>query len=49
MIEPNLKKLAESFNCNKKICRDCYARLNKKSINCRKCNSKNLRLKKQLK
>ena len=30
MIEPNLKKLAESFLCEKKICRKCYTRLIKK-------------------
>lgn len=49
MIEPNLKELAEKNNCNKKICRRCYVRLSKNSKNCRKCGSKNLRLKKRLK
>ena len=49
MIDPNLKKLAESYNCDKKICRNCYVRLNKTSKICRKCGSKNLRLKKILK
>lgn len=49
MIEPNLKKLAESFLCEKKICRKCYARINKKALNCRKCASSDLRLKKKLK
>lgn len=49
MIDPNLKKLAQGYNCDKKICRKCYVRLNKTSKNCRKCGSKNLRLKKILK
>lgn len=49
MIDLNLKKLAQSFNCDKKICRKCYVRLNKISKNCRKCGSANLRLKKILK
>ncbi len=48
MIEPNLKVLAEKYNSNKKICRKCYARLNKDFKNCRKCGSTNLRLKKKL-
>jgi len=49
MIDPNLKKLAEKYNCKKKICRICYARLNIIALNCRKCKSTNLRLKKILK
>ena len=49
MIEPNSRKLAEKYLCDKKICRRCYARLNKRAINCRKCSSTNLRLKKKLK
>ena len=49
MIEPNLKILAESFSSKKKICRRCYARLNIKSSNCRKCKSSDLRLKKKIK
>jgi len=49
MIEPNLKKLAENFNCNKLICRKCYTRLNKSATHCRKCSSKDLRIKKKLK
>ena len=49
MIEPNLKKLAEKYNCDKIICRKCYARLNKRAYNCRKCSSVDLRLKKKLK
>ena len=46
MIEPNLKSLAESFLCQKKICRKCYARLYKNATNCRKCSSSDLRNKK---
>lgn len=49
MIEPNLKALAQKYNCDKLICRKCYVRLNKNSTNCRKCSSKDLRLKKKLK
>ena len=49
MIDPSSKKLAQSYNCDKKICRKCYVRLNKTSKNCRKCGSTNLRLKKNLK
>lgn len=49
MIEPNLKILSQSFNCNKMICRKCYARLNIRTKNCRKCGSNDLRLKKKLK
>ena len=46
MIDPSLKKLAEEKNCDKMICRNCYARLNLKAKNCRKCHSNNLRKKK---
>ena len=49
MIDPTLKILAQSKKCEKKICRNCYARLNIKATNCRKCHSTNLRLKKKLK
>ena len=49
MIEPNSRNLAQKYNCDKKICRKCYARLNKRAENCRKCSSSNLRPKKQLK
>ena len=49
MIEPSLKVIAIKSNCEKKICRRCYARLNKRATNCRKCGSKNLREKKKLK
>ena len=49
MIDPSSKKLAQVFNCDKKICRKCYVRLNKLAKNCRKCGSTNLRIKKVLK
>jgi len=49
MIDPNLKSLAQKYNCDKKICRYCYARLDKNSIKCRKCSCTDLRKKKQLK
>ena len=49
MIEPNLKQLTQSFMCDKKNCRKCYARLPKNALNCRKCSSMDLRLKKKLK
>lgn len=48
MIEPNSKVLAQKFNCNKMICRKCYARLDKRATICRKCHSKNLRIKKKI-
>lgn len=51
-IEPTLVVLARRNNCDKKICRKCYARLPPKATNCRKkkCgNSSQLRLKKKLK
>ena len=49
MIEPTLKILALNANCKKMVCRQCYARLNKRSTNCRKCHSSDLRPKKQIK
>lgn len=49
MIDPNLKKLAQSHNCDKKICRLCYARLDIRAMNCRKCKSNDLRMKKKIK
>lgn len=36
IIQPYLKMLAEANNCNRKICRKCYARLPIKATNCRK-------------
>ena len=49
MLDLNLKILAEKTNCNKKICRVCYARLNERATNCRKCKSNQLRIKKKIK
>ena len=49
MIEPNLKLLAKNAQCNKMICRVCYARLDRRAKNCRKCRSTNLRPKLQIK
>ena len=48
MIEPNLKLLAQKHKCDKVICRKCYARLDKRMKNCRKCGSSDLRVKKKL-
>ena len=50
MIEPSLVLLARKYNCDKKVCRRCYARLPPKATNCRKrgCGlSSDLRLKKK--
>ncbi|KAK0643489.1 putative ribosomal protein [Cercophora newfieldiana] len=52
LIEPSLKALASKFNCDKMICRKCYARLPPRATNCRKrkCGHTNqLRPKKKLK
>ncbi|TPX45443.1 hypothetical protein SeMB42_g03996 [Synchytrium endobioticum] len=52
VIEPSLKILASKFNCDKMICRKCYARLPPRATNCRKkkCGHSNqLRPKKKLK
>jgi ribosomal protein L40E/ubiquitin len=52
VIEPSLKILASKFNCDKSICRKCYARLPPRATNCRKrkCGHTNqLRPKKKLK
>ncbi|KAF8825210.1 hypothetical protein HHX47_DHR7000539 [Lentinula edodes] len=52
IIEPSLKELASKYNCEKKICRKCYARLPPRATNCRKrsCGHTNqLRPKKKLK
>uniref|UniRef100_A0A7S1KS33 Ubiquitin-ribosomal protein eL40 fusion protein n=1 Tax=Percolomonas cosmopolitus TaxID=63605 RepID=A0A7S1KS33_9EUKA len=35
-IEPSLQVLARKYNCEKKICRRCYARLPPRAKNCRK-------------
>ena len=52
IIEPSLKVLAGKYNCEKQICRKCYARLPPRATNCRKrkCgHSSQLRPKKKLK
>ena len=51
-IEPNLIALAKKNNCDKMVCRKCYARLHPRATNCRKrkCgHSNHLRIKKKLK
>ena len=50
IIEPNLMDLAKKNNCDKMICRKCYARLHPRAKNCRKkkCgHSNHLRVKKK--
>ncbi len=50
-IDPTLTELARKTNCNKQICRKCFARLPLRSKNCRKkkCGrSSQLRAKKKL-
>ncbi|PGH03775.1 ubiquitin-60S ribosomal protein L40 [Polytolypa hystricis UAMH7299] len=52
IIEPSLKILASKYNCDKMVCRKCYARLPPRATNCRKkkCGHTNqLRPKKKLK
>ncbi|CCD25349.1 ubiquitin-60S ribosomal protein eL40 RPL40A fusion protein NDAI_0F00300 [Naumovozyma dairenensis CBS 421] len=52
IIEPSLKVLASKYNCDKSVCRKCYARLPPRATNCRKrkCGHTNqLRPKKKLK
>ena len=49
-MEPTVAALAKQYNCEKKICRKCYARLPPKASNCRKrkCGHTNqLRIKKK--
>ncbi|KAE9551547.1 hypothetical protein FO519_005240 [Halicephalobus sp. NKZ332] len=51
IIEPSLRQLAQKYNCDKQICRRCYARLPPRATNCRKkkCgHSNDLRIKKKL-
>merc|ERR1712107_573894 len=36
VIEPSLRLLAHKYNCDKMICRKCYARLHPRATNCRK-------------
>ena len=50
VMEPTLAALAKKYNCEKKVCRKCYARLPPKAHNCRKrkCgHSSQLRIKKK--
>merc|ERR1712147_455370 len=52
VMEPCLVVLARKYNCDKMICRKCYARLPPKAVNCRKkkCGHSNeLRPKKKIK
>mmetsp|Transcript_9284 Transcript_9284/g.22815 ORF Transcript_9284/g.22815 Transcript_9284/m.22815 type:complete len:129 (-) Transcript_9284:340-726(-) len=52
VIEPTLQVLARKFNCDKVVCRMCYARLPPRAVNCRKkkCGHSNqLRPKKKIK
>lgn len=52
IIEPSLRLLAQKYNCDKMICRKCYARLHPRATNCRKTkcgHTNNLRPKKKLK
>ena len=52
VIEPSLRILAMKYNCDKMICRKCYARLHPRATNCRKSkcgHTNNLRPKKKLK
>ena len=51
IIEPSLRMLAQKYNCDKMICRKCYARLHPRATNCRKrkCGrTSNIRPKKKL-
>merc|ERR1712139_744139 len=36
VIEPSLQVLARKYNCEKQVCRKCFARLHKRATNCRK-------------
>ncbi|XP_047001445.1 polyubiquitin [Schistocerca americana] len=52
VIEPSLRLLAQKYNCDKLICRKCYARLHPRATNCRNrmCgHNADLRPKKKLK
>ena len=52
VIEPTLQVLARKYNCDKKICRKCYARLPARATSCRKdkCgHATDLRIKKKIK
>lgn len=52
VYDPSLETIAKKFNCEKMVCRKCYARLPPRATNCRKkkCgHSSQLRLKKKIK
>jgi len=52
VIEPSLQVLSRKSNCDKMVCRSCYARLPPRATNCRKkkcAHSNKLRPKKKLK
>ena len=52
VFDPSLAALAKTFNCERMVCRKCYARLPPRATNCRKkkCGHTNqLRPKKKLK
>lgn len=34
--DPSLMSIAKTVNCEKMVCRKCYARLPKRATNCRK-------------
>ncbi|XP_055430755.1 ubiquitin-60S ribosomal protein L40-like isoform X2 [Bubalus kerabau] len=34
ITEPSLHQLAQKYNCNKMICRKCYAHLHPRAVNC---------------
>jgi ribosomal protein L40E len=51
VYDPSLAALAKTFNCEKMVCRKCYARLPPRAKNCRKkkCGHTNqLRIKKKV-
>ncbi|XP_006895726.1 PREDICTED: ubiquitin-60S ribosomal protein L40-like [Elephantulus edwardii] len=43
IIEPSLRQLAQKYNCDKMICRKCYAHLHPRGVNClkKKCGHTN--------
>ena len=52
VYDPSLEVLAKKYNCDKMICRKCYARLHPRANQCRKkkCgHSNNIRIKKMIK
>jgi len=49
-MDPTIAAIAKKYNCDKKVCRKCYATLPLKATNCRKrkCGHSNqIRLKKK--